>query len=108
MLKNDFYNVERYATIKTDITRTIALLTIPYLDHKLIFLYTTNSIISKRLLKSVVPSGTEDDDDEHEDVLSCRTAGVFEMKNSKKKDVNQLISNMVHFGVQLTLKRAKL
>ena len=62
----------------------------------------------QKVIKSVVVS-TEDDEheDEHEDVLSCTTAGVFEMKNSKKKGVNQLIANMVHFGVQLTIRALK-
>lgn len=66
----------------------------------------------QKVIKSVVASGSEDSTEdgmegEDETTSFYTTASVCEMKNMKKKGINQLIANMIHFGVQITVKALK-
>lgn len=58
----------------------------------------------RQVINSMVASTDEEED---EDDMEMHTmAGVCEMKNTKK-NINQLIANMTHFGVQITVKALK-
>ena len=55
----------------------------------------------RKMITSMVASGFGADEDDDEDV--CTVAGVCEMKNTKRA-VHQLIGNIIHFGMQITVK----
>ena len=60
----------------------------------------------KQVINSAIANGAPLTEDCEDDVEMHTTASVCEMK-SVKKTINQLIANMIHFGVQITVKALK-